>query len=116
MPSDIVEQQVVVLAPWYFYTLWGVAGGFVVDGLTFVRLVREKRKLSKGFLTVPKTIGFLLRLFIGGILATVLGLEGQVSVPLGAFVVGVTAPALIDRYLNSASDDDQDLPSGRTEG
>lgn len=42
-----------------------------------------------------------LRILIGGILAVALGLAGEVEAPLGALIVGVTAPIMVDRYLSS---------------
>ena len=87
-------------AAWWLYALLGLSGGFVVDGLAYVRFVRtSKGILPRNFWSLPYVLGFVIRLLSGAILAMVLGAGGQVSVPVGAFVIGITAPAVIDQYF-----------------
>lgn len=87
-------------AQWWEFMLWGMAGGMIVDGLAFVRLVRGPDSLSDDIFSTPQILGFLVRLLIGGILATAMGLANDISAPLGALLVGMMAPIIIDRFMN----------------
>lgn len=92
----------VQLSAWYVFFAWGVLGGFVVDALMFVKEVRASSDpIPAQMFKFPYLLAYFARLSIGGILATALGLAGEVSVPLGALIVGITAPMIIQQYLSN---------------
>ena len=91
----------IVLAPWWVYFLWGVLGGFLVDGLEAAKLLKQDVTHWKTFATPGYITAELLRLLIGGILALGLGLGRQIDAPLGALISGIAAPVIIERYLAS---------------
>lgn len=80
------------------FAIWGLAGGAVVDGLEFYKLVR---RAGGTFPTLWTKKAFLLaevvRLMCGAILGYALGTAGQVEVPLGALSVGASAPLIAEK-------------------
>jgi hypothetical protein len=82
------------------FFLWGVVGGGIVDGLEFVKLVRShKGHLPKGFITRWYVVGELIRLSLGGVLSAGLFLSGEIAKPVAGIIVGVAAPAIVERWL-----------------
>jgi len=86
---------------WWVFLAWGMLGGLMVDGLEMVKLVKEDVTRLKDFCSVGYLVAELLRILIGGILAVALGVAGEIDAPLGAMIVGITAPIIVDRYLAS---------------
>lgn len=84
--------------------LWGLAGGFVVDGLEFYTTVRRYGclpwKVKGPGLEAGRTaylVAESVRMLIGGILASGAASSGQVSGPLAAIAIGVAAPLMVER-------------------
>lgn len=84
--------------------LWGLAGGFVVDGLEFYTAVRRYGCLPwkvKGPGLEAGRVAYLIaesvRMLVGGILASGAASSGQVSGPLAAIAIGVAAPLMVER-------------------
>lgn len=86
---------------WWYFLIWGMLGGLIVDGLEIVKLVKQDVTRWAKFRSTGYLVAEFLRILIGGILAVALGLAGEVEAPLGALIVGVTAPIMVDRYLSS---------------
>lgn len=86
---------------WWYFLIWGMLGGLIVDGLEIVKLVKQDVTRWAKFRSTGYLAAEFLRILIGGILAVALGLAGEVEAPLGALIVGVTAPIIVDRYLSS---------------
>jgi hypothetical protein len=84
------------------YGLWGLFGGFAVDGLEFVGAIRRVGgwpwRLPGEPGPLPFTVSVLIRLVIGAGLAAAAGSTGQVGGPFGAVAVGVAAPLLIEQF------------------
>lgn len=87
---------------WVEYALWGLFGGFAVEGLEVYTAVRNTGKWPwrvKGepsFLMLLST-ALLIRLPVGAGLAAAAGHGGEVSGPFGALAVGVAAPLVIEQ-------------------
>lgn len=81
--------------------MWGLFGGFAVEGLEFAAAIRRVGGwpwLQPGEPgPFPLAVSVLIRLAIGAGLATAAGSTGQVSGPFGALAVGVAAPLLIEQ-------------------
>lgn len=87
---------------WWYFGLWGLLGSFIVDGLNLARnLDNPKKKFDRRNINLEFFVGTILRLLIGAILAICFGLSGQITGEVGALVVGITAPAIVDRILKS---------------
>lgn len=97
---------------WWQLGLWGLFGGFIVDGLEFYRLVRKsKGKWPKEFSTPAQVVAELIRLISAAGLAVGLGTSGQIAGPLGAISVGAAAPLVIEKL----SQELPGLPGNRDE-
>lgn len=87
--------------------LWGLFGGFAVEGLELYAALRRhgqwpwKLQAPPGPMRVPEAglrgyaIAEMVRLLIGAGLACAAAETGQVAGPLGALGVGVAAPTII---------------------
>lgn len=89
---------------WVHAALWGVAGGFVLEGLELWAALRRHGKwpwkvTGRGAKAgaVGYLIAELIRLTAGGILAAAAAASGQVSGPLAALAIGVAAPMMVER-------------------
>ncbi|MCK6483092.1 MAG: hypothetical protein HUU22_18395 [Phycisphaerae bacterium] len=101
--SDLPVQAVgssASAAGWQFF-VWGVVGGFVVDGLGYVRLMREGPPESRPTFGAALLLAEAVRLLVGGLLALAFGLAGEIAAPVGAMIVGITAPIIVEKYLES---------------
>jgi hypothetical protein len=89
-----------VMEAWQ-YAIWGLFGGFAVEGLEFSGAIRRiggwpwQRPNEPG--PLPLIVSVLIRLAIGSGLALAAGSSGQVSGPFGALAVGVAAPLLVEQ-------------------
>jgi hypothetical protein len=85
------------------YAMWGLFGGFCVEGLEFVGAVRRtgdwpwRRDGEPSAL--PLMVSVIIRLAISTGLAAAAGSTHQVSGPFGAVGVGVAAPLLVEQLL-----------------
>jgi hypothetical protein len=78
--------------------LWGLAGGAIVDGVDFAALMtRNHGRIPVRYKRPGQWIGEAVRLTAGAGLAAVLGVGGYVKAPLGPLVVGIAAPAIVER-------------------
>jgi hypothetical protein len=81
--------------------LWGLAGGFVVEGLELVAAIRRTRgwpwRVHGEVGLAPYLVSVALRLAVSGVLAAALGANGQVSGPAGAAMIGITAPLIVEK-------------------
>ncbi|WP_144022994.1 hypothetical protein [Asanoa hainanensis] len=86
--------------------LWGLAGSFVVEALNFVGSIRKHQSWpwrAPGELNLwLYSVCSLLRLLVGAIVAGALGADGQVSGTAGAFLIGVSAPLIVQRVVQQA--------------
>lgn len=89
---------------WLHAALWGVAGGFVLEGLEFHAVLRRHGKWPwkvTGRGVRAGATGYvcaeLIRLAVGGILAGAAAASGQVSGALAALAIGVAAPVMVER-------------------
>jgi hypothetical protein len=89
---------------WVHAGLWGLAGGFIVEGLELYVAVRQKGKWpwkvdgeSERDQAGPLAyaIAETIRMVIGGILAGASAASGQVTGPLAAVAIGVAAPVMV---------------------
>jgi len=92
---------------WLQAALWGIAGGFVVEGLELQAVLKKRRKwpwhVRGPGVRASRTaylIAEAIRLLIGGILAAATAASGQVSTPLAALAIGVAAPVLVERLTS----------------
>ncbi|MEY9895226.1 hypothetical protein ABIA31_008915 [Catenulispora sp. MAP5-51] len=93
--------------------LWGLFGGFAVEGLEFYSLLRRDGRWPwqppkdnsaldpaevglRGYL-----VGEIIRLLIGAGLAWAAASTGQISGPLGALGVGAAAPTIVGQLTKS---------------
>jgi hypothetical protein len=86
------------------FALWGLFGGFAVEGLDHYRALKAGGPAPwsrKGSL-VHYLVASLMRVAIGGGLALAAAESDQVSTPLTAVAIGVAAPVLIERLLQLA--------------
>ena len=81
--------------------MWGLFGGFAVEGLEFSAAIRRVGtwpwRLPGEVGLVPLIVSIVIRLAVGAGLAAAAGSAGQVSGPFGALAVGVGAPLLIEQ-------------------
>lgn len=92
---------------WIEAALWGLFGGFAVEGLDLYGAVR-RRGCWPWQVRGPREVGALgyfvaelVRLFIGSGLAWALAASQQVTTPVGALAVGVAAPLIVDRLTRA---------------
>lgn len=85
---------------WAACALWGLFGGFAVEGLELSASIRRtgrfpwKQRGGPGL--APFLVSVLIRLAVGAGLAVAVGAAGQIN-PLGALAAGVAAPLIIEK-------------------
>jgi hypothetical protein len=83
---------------WWELGIWGLFGGFIVDGLEFWHLVRGAKGVwpaqYRGCAFIAAEI---VRLGIGAGLAIAFGKSGQVSGVIGAIAIGAAAPVIVEK-------------------
>jgi hypothetical protein len=83
---------------WLQLALWGLFGGFIVDGLEVWRMVRSNNsRWPAECLTVAFFVAEAIRLVASAGLAIAFGTTGQVSGPLGALAIGIAAPLIVEK-------------------
>lgn len=83
---------------WWEFALWGTGGGAAVLAIEFWGVMRERQGKPPVRFTRPwYWVGEACRILVGGVLALALGKAQQVTIPLGAFTVGVAAPLILAR-------------------
>lgn len=88
---------------WLEAAVWGLFGGFAVEGLEFVRAIRRtgdwpwRQPEEPG--PLPLAASVVIRLTVGAGLAVATVAAEQVQGPFGALAVGVAAPLLIEQIL-----------------
>jgi hypothetical protein len=92
---------------WIEAALWGLFGGFAVEGLDLYGAVR-RRGCWPWWVRGPREVGVagyfvaeLFRLVIGSGLAWALVESGQVTTAVGAVAVGVAAPLIVERLTRA---------------
>ncbi len=84
---------------WYELFLWGLFGGFTVDGLEMWKIVKQNRgNWPKECLTLGYFTAEFIRLICGAGLAYAFGATSQVNGPLGAIAIGVTTPLIVEKF------------------
>ena len=99
---------------WWEFALWGVVGGLAVLAIEFWGVMRARHgRLPVRYTRLWYWAGEGCRIIVGGVLAVALGRASQVTVPLGAFTVGVAAPLILTRLgeyapqLHGNNDDEE---------
>ncbi|MCA1705637.1 MAG: hypothetical protein LC808_21210 [Actinobacteria bacterium] len=92
---------------WIEAALWGLFGGFAVEGLDLYGAVR-RRGCWPWRAVGPREVGAagyfvaeLIRLVIGSGLAWALAESGQINGPIGALAVGIAAPLIVERLTRA---------------
>lgn len=95
---------------WVHAALWGVAGGFVIEGLDLYAALRRHHQWpwkvrGPGHYAgiVGYVIGEWVRLLAGGVVAGAAAASGQVSGPLAALVLGLATPVVVEKLTASIS-------------
>ncbi len=87
------------------YALWGLFGGFAVEGLEFSRVIRRwgtwPWRLPGEPGLGPLAASVVIRLGIGAGLAAGAGSAHQVAGPFGAVAVGVAAPLVVEQLART---------------
>ena len=86
---------------WWALALWGLGGGLIVEGLELVAAIKRVRDLPW---RVPGEIplrayfvAWPIRVGAGAALAMAVGAGDQVTGALAAFMIGVSAPLIIEK-------------------
>jgi hypothetical protein len=83
---------------WWELGLWGLFGGFIVDGLEFWRLVRNNRGVwPVQYRSFASLAAEIVRLIVGAGLAIAFGKSGQVTGAIGAVAIGAAAPLIVEK-------------------
>lgn len=89
------------------YALWGLFGGFAIEGLEFSAAIRRTGSWPWKQEGEPSCamllVSVIIRLGIGAGLAVAAGLTGQISGPLGAVAIGVAAPLFIEQLAGQVT-------------
>jgi hypothetical protein len=125
-----MEQQ---MAVWQF-VLWGLAGGVLVECVDFITAVRSlgttpwapsrpsspANAFGPPSTPRPTTTQYLVcvavRAFLGAVLATAMGLSGQLDTPVVTLMVGAAAPVMITRFAAAAAASSSDTSAVATAG
>ncbi|APU14101.1 MULTISPECIES: hypothetical protein [Actinoalloteichus] len=87
------------------YAVWGLFGGFAVEGLEFSGAIRRTGnwpwRIPGEPGPLPLLVSVLIRLGVGSGLAAAAGITGQVSGPFGALAIGVAAPLLVEQITRA---------------
>lgn len=88
------------------YALWGLFGGFAVEGLEFAAAIRKTGQWPWRLEDEPTFAMFMcsvvIRLAVGAGLAAAAGIAHQVNGPFGALAVGVAAPLVVEQLADAA--------------
>jgi hypothetical protein len=104
MLAEAPTHQETVVFSWWCAGLWGFLGGFVADGLNYTRVLRQsKSEIPEHYFSAVFFLGVAIRLLIGAVLAIAFVLSGQISGAMGALVVGITAPAIVDKIIKQSN-------------
>ncbi|AOS62799.1 hypothetical protein TL08_09920 [Actinoalloteichus hymeniacidonis] len=102
------------------YALWGLFGGFAVEGLEFSGAIRRTGtwpwRVPDEPGPLPLLVSVLIRLGVGSGLAAAAGIAGQVSGPFGALAIGVAAPLLVEQLTRALPAADASRPPQAPEG
>jgi hypothetical protein len=88
---------------WIEAALWGLSGGFAVEGLDLYGAVRRhgcwpwRARGPREVGAVGYFVAELIRLVIGSVLASALAESSQITTAFGALAVGVAAPLIVER-------------------
>ena len=92
---------------WVDAALWGLGGGFAVEGLDLYGAVR-RYGCWPWRVPGPREVGAvgyfvaeLVRLVIGSVLASALAESGQITTAFGALAVGIAAPLIVERLTRA---------------
>ncbi|MDN3353625.1 hypothetical protein [Actinomadura sp. DC4] len=97
--------------------LWGLAGGVCMEALDLYRQIRDtpgwnwRKPIPQGL--PAYVISILIRVAIGGILAA--AGSGQLTGPLAALGLGVSAPAVLEKLARNVPLKDSSHPSSDIE-
>jgi hypothetical protein len=92
---------------WIEAALWGVGGGFAVEGLDLYGAVRRhgcwpwRARGPREVGAVGYFVAELVRLVIGSVLASALAESSQITTAFGALAVGVAAPLIVERLTRA---------------
>lgn len=92
---------------WIEAALWGLSGGFAVEGLDLYAAVRRhgcwpwRVRGPREVGAVGYVVAELIRLVIGSVLASALAESSQVTTAFGALAVGVAAPLIVERLTRA---------------
>ncbi|MFJ9554420.1 hypothetical protein ACIRPH_11425 [Nocardiopsis sp. NPDC101807] len=88
------------------YALWGLLGAAAVEGSEAFAVMRRTHappwRHKEGPAPTVFAWSVVIRLFLGAIVASVMGESGAVANAVGAFGVGLAAPVLIEKMLQLA--------------
>ena len=104
---------------WIEAALWGLGGGFAVEGLDLYGALRRRGRWPwqvRG----PREVGAvgyfvaeLVRLGIGSVLASALAESSQITTAFGALAVGIAAPLIVERLTRVIPLTDSVQPTAR---
>lgn len=96
------QTGVIETLPWWVYFAWGLVGGFIIDGMEYVRVIRANDGQLPAKMRTPWAFAsVMIRLAIGGLLAALFGLSGQAPTPLSAAIVGIAAPTILEKLAQT---------------
>jgi hypothetical protein len=102
MPAAIVGGRR-GLVPWWTAALWGLAGAAVVEGLALYQAIHRVKDFpwrKEGEARFPAYLtSVIIRVAVGAGMAAAFGASTQIAGPLGALIVGVTAPKIVEQML-----------------
>ena len=92
---------------WWVYALWGLFGGFAVEGLEFAGAIRRtggwpwRQAGEPG--PVPLLVSVIVRLAVSAGLTAAVAASNQVSGPFGALTIGAGAPLIFEQIVRQAA-------------
>jgi hypothetical protein len=98
------------------FAVWGLFGGFAVEGLEFTAAIRRggrwpwQQPGEPGAL--PFAVSVIVRLAVGAGLAAAAGVADQISGPFGAVALGVAAPLVVEQLARQVSLTDSSAHDG----
>ena len=91
---------------WWTACLWGLAGSAVVEALDLYRAIQRVKgfpwKMPNEIPLAPYLVAVTIRNGLGAALAAGFGSSGQIAGPLGALVVGIAAPKIVEQLLRQS--------------
>lgn len=96
------------LVQWWAAALWGVFGGSMVVGLDFTSVISRigdwpwntRKKMRVG----PYFASVVVRLSLGGGLATAAAQSGYVGNALSAVTIGIATPLIVEKLTQAGHD------------